>query len=250
MTDLTDRIIVVTGGYGEIAGTIAETLVAAGARVILVGRDAGKGEAAVARLGDRARFEVTDVTQSAELDALADRIETDIGPVAGLVINAAIAQLGTAFDHSDEQWRGTMAVNLDGAFYSARAFGRAMRDRGGAIVMVSSIAARIDTTPAKHIAYGVSKAGMSRLAELLATEWAGHGIRVNAVEPGHVETGKTPFIRNRAPAMVDKWAADAPIGRLVQPQDVASMIAFLLSDTASAVTAATIPVDGGYAKIK
>lgn len=254
MTDLHDRIVVVTGGYGEIAGTIARALLGRGARVVLLGRDPDKGAAAVAALDaqgpGRATFVAADVTVPDELDRAADDIEARIGPVAGLVVNAATAMLGAAFDHDEAQWRRTMAVNLDGAFWSARAFGRAMRDRGGAIVMVSSIAARIDTTPARHIAYGVSKAGMSRLAELLATEWAEYGIRVNAVEPGHVETGKTPFIRRRAPRMVEKWAADAPIGRLIQPADVAATIAFLLADEAAAITGATIPVDGGYAKTK
>ena len=254
MIDLRDRVIVVTGGYGEIAGTIARTLVERGARVVLLGRDAQKGAAAVAAIAaeapGRVSFMTADVTRRDDLEQVADAVEAGAGPVAGLVVNAATALLGAAFDHSEDQWRRTMAVNLDGAFWSAQAFGRVMRDRGGAIVMVSSIAARIDTTPARHIAYGVSKAGMSRLAELLATEWAEYGIRVNAVEPGHVETGKTPFIRQRAPRMVEKWAADAPIGRLIQPADIAATIAFLLADEAAAITGATIPVDGGYAKIK
>ena len=254
MIDLTGRLVAITGGYGEIAESIASRLLGRGARVVLLGRDPKKGEARATQLrvstGGDVRFLAVDVSDSKQVAAVAERITGEAGPIDGLVVNAATAILGNAFDHTDDQWRSTMSVNLDGAFYCCRAFGATLRERGGSIVIVSSIAARIDTTPAKHIAYGVSKAALTRLAELLATEWAQYRIRVNSVEPGHVETRKTPFIRKKAPQMVEKWAADAPIGRLIQPADVAAMVAFLLSDDASAITGAAIPIDGGYAKTK
>ncbi|MEM5516402.1 SDR family oxidoreductase [Henriciella sp. AS95] len=252
MQGLDGKIHVITGGYGGIAMATARFLLKHGGRVVLTGRDAEKGRAAIAALSDefdgRVHFYEQDVTDPQATDVLAGRIEQEVGPVWGVVANAAGAWPGNSFDLSAEDWRKTFAVNLDGAFYTAQAFARNMRGRGGSVVMVSSIAGTINTIPLVVASYSTSKAGMSFLAARLGIEWAREGIRVNAVEPGHIDTELTAKARARRPDMIERWISEVPMQRLLDPEEVAHSIAFLLSDLSSGMTASTLTVDGGYSR--
>ena len=249
---LSDRVHVITGGYGGIAMATASMILKSGGTIVLTGRDRDKGRDAVARLradtGGAAHFVELDVTDADAVESAAARIEADIGPVGGLVANAASAWPGAAFDLSPEDWRKTIAVVLDGAFYCAQSFGRRMRGRGGSIVLVSSIAASKVTWPPAVVSYSAGKAALSHLAALLGVEWAAEGIRVNAIEPGHIDTEMTRRAQERRPEMMAKWIGDVPIGRLVSPEECANAIAFLLSDLSSATTASVMTVDGGYSR--
>ena len=252
MEGLSDRVHVITGGYGGIAMSTAKTLLESGGTIVLTGRNREKGDAAIASLraetGGQAHFVELDVTDAEAVEQAAAHIEADVGPIGGLVVNAAGAWPGAAFDLSAEDWRKTLAVVLDGAFYCAQSFGRRMRGRGGSIVLVSSIAASKVTWPPAVVSYSAGKAALSHLAALLGVEWASENIRVNAIEPGHIDTDMTRRARERRPDMMNKWIGDVPIGRLITPEECANAIAFLLSDLSSATTASVMTVDGGYSR--
>lgn len=246
------KVMLVTGGYGGIAMATAELLMRLGGRVVLTGRDAAKGAEAAARLsreiGGEAHFYAMDVADAAAVEAAAERITAEVGTVQGLVANAASAWPGAAFDLSPEDWRKTIAVNLDGAFYCAQSFGKRMRGVGGSIVLVSSVAATKVTWPPAVVSYSVSKAGMSHLAALLGVEWASENIRVNAIEPGHINTDMTKRAKERRPDLLDQWVGAVPQKRLIEPEEIADTIAFLLSDMSSSMTASVITADGGYSR--
>jgi sorbose reductase len=249
---ISGQVHVITGGYGGIALATARLLLDLGGRVVLTGRDVAKGESAVAALGSSgggdAFFYALDVADADAVEDVAARVAADLGPVRGLVANAASAWPGSAFDLSPADWRKTIGVNLDGAFYCAQSFGRRMRTGGGSIVLVSSIAATKVTWPPAVVSYSVSKAGMSHLAALLGVEWAAEGIRVNAVEPGHIDTDMTRRAQARRPEMMANWIEEVPQRRLIDPAEIASTIAFLLSDMSSAMTASVLTADGGYSR--
>lgn len=252
MGGLSDRVHVITGGYGGIAMSTAKMILESGGTIVLTGRNREKGDAAIASLraetGGQAHFVELDVTDAEAVEQVAAHIEADVGPIGGLVANAAGAWPGAAFDLSAEDWRKTLAVVLDGAFYCAQSFGRRMRGRGGSIVLVSSIAASKVTWPPAVVSYSAGKAALSHLAALLGVEWASENIRVNAIEPGHIDTDMTRRARERRPDMMNKWIGDVPIGRLITPEECANAIAFLLSDLSSATTASVMTVDGGYSR--
>src|SRR5262249_27263597 len=120
--------------------------------------------------GAKARFYELDVTAPESIHDVASRIEAEVGPVHGLVANAGIARHAPSLEYKYDDWRATFAVNLEGAFFCAQQFARFMKGRGGSIVFVSSIAARVATRPPIRAVYGTSKAGMSHLASLLGVE--------------------------------------------------------------------------------
>src|SRR5690606_37110212 len=187
------RVHVITGAAGGIGSAIARQIATLGGRVVITDVDTDAGQAAADRLaketGAEVRFEELDVADSAAVEALAERLERENWPTYGLVANAGIAPSSAAVDYSDELWRKTMSINLDGAFWCCRAFGRYMRTRGaGAIVTISSIAGLKVVRPETHAAYGSTKAAVAHLAALLGVEWARDGVRVNSVAPGYTET--------------------------------------------------------------
>jgi 2-keto-3-deoxy-L-fuconate dehydrogenase len=193
-----------------------------------------------------------DVTDPAMWDALAG----ELADVDLAVVNAGISSASTIADMDFATWRRTLAVNLDGAMLTLRAAMRAMigHGRGGAIVVTASISG-IKAEPGVG-AYGASKAGVIQLARVAAKEGAAHGIRVNAIAPGGVDTpiwDQLDFF----PAMVaEQGSRDAaiaamaraatPLGRWAKPEEIAAQIGFLLSDDAATITGAVLTSDGGY----
>ena len=174
-------------------------------------------------------------------------IERDVGPVAVLVCAAGIAISGVPAEAtSDVQWRQVIDVNLNGVFWSCRAFGRAMLERGrGAIVAIGSMSGLIVNRPQSATPYIASKAAVHMMTKSLACEWAKDGVRVNALAPGYIATDMTLQMRAR-PELFDTWLDMTPMGRCGEPVEVATAAVFLASDAASYVTGAILSVDGGY----
>jgi NAD(P)-dependent dehydrogenase (short-subunit alcohol dehydrogenase family) len=248
--DLTGRTAVVTGGGQGIGLACARALGEAGARLIILELLPDRGVDAVASLaghGIEAHALAVDVTDSAEVDAVAARVLRDHGGADILVNNAGVAKSDIAAENtSDEHWRLHMSVNLDGLFWCCRAFGRQMLARGkGAIVNIGSMSGLIVNKPQPQSFYNASKAAVHHLTRSLAAEWGARGVRVNAVAPTYIETPLTRFgMENRAMAAV--WLEMTPMGRVGQPEEIGSVVLFLASDASSLMTGSIVLADGGY----
>jgi len=242
MAELMRGSFVVTGGGRGIGLETASQLLAAGARVCLVGRRREPLEAAAAALGDRAWAAPCDVSLPADTERLAAAVRERWGRLDGLVNSAGIAPMATLDDTDPDTWDRAFAVNARGPYLLCRALGPLLREsRSPAVVNVSSTLA--EKPIPGMAAYNASKAALNQLTRSLALEWA-PAIRVNAVMPGVVDT---PIHADRGltEEQVRSMGRIHPLQRIGRPGDVASMILFLLSDESSWITGAVIPIDGG-----
>ena len=243
---LDGRTALITGAGRGIGRAIAEHFAQHGAAVALVDLDASAVETVAAELveaGGRAIALPADVADPAAAERAVRDTAERVGPVDVLVNNAGIILLKPLLELADDEWRRVLDVNLSATFYWSRAAGRQMRERGvGSIVNVSSVSAIVGSV--ERGPYSASKAGIVGLTRVLATELGGHGVRVNAILPGPVETklsddAYTPEIKA---AFVDRTA----LGRRGRPAEIAAAALFLACDESSYVTGQSLVVDGGY----
>ncbi|MBC2835930.1 SDR family NAD(P)-dependent oxidoreductase [Paragemmobacter straminiformis] len=240
---------VVTGGGRSIGLCCVEALAQAGAAVVVIERVEADAASAIALRDKGHRIDVVlgDVADSARMTAIADDLAAQGRAATILVNNAGIGQNGIdAQDVTDADWLRMIDVNLNGTFWCARAFGRHMlAAKRGAIVNLGSMSGNIANRPQPQTAYNVSKAAVHHLTRSLAGEWAAGGVRVNAVAPTYIETPMVTKIeanRDRIPI----WLNDTPMGRMGQPEEVASAVLFLASPASSLMTGAIVNVDAGF----
>lgn len=242
------RVAVVTGAASGLGRAAAHRLADEGAEVLLLDRDAPAARQAATAL-PRADAYALDVTDAEAVAATFGRIVERHGRVDALVNNAGVVgEQRPIHLTSNETWASVMRVNADGAFYVLRAALAAMVAAGSGAVVNMSSSSGLSGKP--HLApYGFSKAGIVGLTRTAAVEYAARGVRVNAVAPSAVRTPLVEAHIRAAPdpaAMERRMEAQSPLPGMGTPEDVAAVIAFLLSDDAARITGLTVPVDGGY----
>jgi NAD(P)-dependent dehydrogenase (short-subunit alcohol dehydrogenase family) len=241
---LAGDIALVTGGGTGIGLGIGRCLAARGARVVLAGRREDVLEEAAAEIGHGAQALALDVTDRETLPGAVERIERDIGPIAALVNNAGNHIKVPALEHTDADFDAVLDVHLGGNFALTREIGRRMVERGrGSIVFLSSMNAHIGMPEVP--AYSAAKAGITGLVNALSVEWAGSGVRVNAVAPGFIDAGIAKRVLGADQARRERVLARIPVGRLGSADDVGWATAYLCSPAAAYVTGVILPVDGG-----
>lgn len=244
--DLSGRRAIVTGGAQGFGRAIAERLLASGARVALWDREAERlaetaGE--LSRLGD-VITSVVDVTDADAVDGAARDVARQFGGIDILVANAGIAgPTAPLWEHSPEGWREVIDVNLTGVFLCCRAAVPHMRTQGyGRIVAIASIAGK-EGNP-NTSGYSASKAGVIALTKSLGKELAGQNIAVNCVTPA---AARTRMLEQTTQAHIDYMLSKIPRGRFVEVQELASLVAWLVSDENSFTTGAVFDLSGGRA---
>lgn len=239
---LAGRVAIVTGASRGMGLAIARALAEEGAAVLMSGRDAATGEAAadaVRRDGGDARFVVADQGSAEDWSRLVNEAEADHGRLDILVLNAGVSELAPTVDLPLEDFRRVCRTNLKGPFLGLKAGVAAIRrgGRGGSVVVVGSIAAKIGVPD--HIHYTASKSGVAMLVKAAALELGPEKIRVNAIHPGFVRTDMT----ERFP---DEVRRAAPLGRPGEPAEIAEAALYLAGDRSAFMTGAEIVLDGGW----
>jgi NAD(P)-dependent dehydrogenase (short-subunit alcohol dehydrogenase family) len=238
-----DQLALITGGAQGIGLACATLLAEAGARVVLLDRDAAALAAAQASLPD-AHAHVLDVTDEAAVDRTFAAIVDEQGHIDILINNAGLAIRKPSLELSLADWNAVVAVNLTGAFLCARAAARHMQ-AGAAIVNTASIMGLSGGGLYPNISYQATKGGVVNMTRALAVEWAPRGIRVNAVAPTWTKTG---FIGQLecSPELMERIRGVTPLKRLAEPHEVASAVLFLASPAAAMITGHVLAVDGGF----
>ncbi|MDH3298949.1 MAG: SDR family oxidoreductase [Acidimicrobiia bacterium] len=242
------RVVAVTGAASGMGAATVREFARLGATLVLIDVN-GPGAEAVARDLDGPMMVIAgDVSDSSFCTAAVDGIVERFGRIDVLVNAAGTIHRADALGTGDADWRRVMSVNVDGMFYLCRAALRHMTAAGsGVIVNFGSIWGGVASAGAT--AYCVSKGAVHQLTRALALDHVGHGIRVNAVAPGEVNTPMLSSQRKRPPSAADLQAlADAtiPMKRLAEPEEIARVVVFLASDDASYMTGEIVHVDAGY----
>jgi 3-oxoacyl-[acyl-carrier protein] reductase len=243
MKRLQDRVAIVTGAAKGIGRGIAERLSAEGAVVVVADLDDTKGREMAEALsagGSRAAFQHVDVSDPASVTAMVRTTIERFGRLDIQVSNAGITNRAAFLDYPLDDWNEVLRVNLTGCFLCGQAAARAMKDKGGRIVNISSVSGQAGGMG--RAAYGASKAGIINLTQTMAMELAPHGITVNAIAPGPTQVERTAH----GPAQREAFMRRMAIKRYGKPSDIAAAAAYLASDDADFVTGHVLNVDGGF----
>jgi 3-oxoacyl-[acyl-carrier protein] reductase len=239
--DLSGRTALVTGSTRGIGRAIAETLAGAGARVAVVGRDAGRAATVARAIGHDSTGFACDIADIASVTALVESVERAFGQVDILVNNAGLTRDNIVFRLKDDDWDTVLDANLRGAFVAIRAASRGMmKRRWGRIINIASVVGIIGNKGQAN--YAASKAGLIGLTKSVAKELASRNVLINAVAPGFIDTDMTAAM---TPEARETLSEQIPLERLGKPNDVAATVAFLASDLASYITGQVLVVDGG-----
>jgi NAD(P)-dependent dehydrogenase (short-subunit alcohol dehydrogenase family) len=252
---LKNHIAVVTGAASGIGRAIALGYAQEGAQVVLLDTNGTAAEEAaqeIRRSGGQAESMVLDVVRREDCIAIAQRVAAQVGPVSILVNNAGINRRN-AFTADAEavvkDWQDIMAVNLNGTFNVTHAFLGSLRATRGRIVNIGSIQSFMHVRTPNSPAYTTSKHGVLGFTRALAAELGKHGVRVNAIGPGLIETPLNASVRANDPELVKIFLDHTPLGRAGKPEDIVGPAIFLASDLSAYVTGSIVMADGGYRTI-
>jgi NAD(P)-dependent dehydrogenase (short-subunit alcohol dehydrogenase family) len=246
VTDLTGSVAIVTGAAGGVGREVVRLLVAAGASV--VAEDISPAVVELEEQGGGRTISVCGDAASADTARSAVRLAVDRFGKLDILVNNAARFLGkTVLETTDDEWDGLMATNVRSVFVHCRESLPRLLDGGGAIVNISSISGVVGLR--EQAAYCASKGAIVQLTRQLAVDYSAHGVRVNAVAPGSIDT---PFLKaalSGAPDLDEalvQVAADHPLGRIADPAEIAEVVLFLASPQASYIAGAVVMADGGY----
>jgi NAD(P)-dependent dehydrogenase (short-subunit alcohol dehydrogenase family) len=248
--DLKGQTALITGGGRGIGLCAAEALLEAGANVVISDVSVEvleDGRAELAARGWTVDAMPLDVTDPAAVGRVAREANARHGAVDIVIANAGIAWPDTPGESMpDDVWRKVIEVDLNGAYWTCREFGRPMVERKrGSIVTIGSMSGLIANKPQRQVHYNAAKAGVHHMTRSLAGEWAELGVRVNCVAPTYVDTAMSrPGFTD--PALFPTWMEFTPMRRVARPDEIASTILFLASDASSAMTGSLVVVDCGY----
>jgi NAD(P)-dependent dehydrogenase (short-subunit alcohol dehydrogenase family) len=246
------KVALVTGAGTGIGSAICLALASEGAELAIGYNSSRAGALSVLRrvldMGRRAVTFKTDLGSARQIERMVTGAIAEMGRIDILVNNAAVVRYAPFLSYPIEDWDWTMSVNLRGAFLCSRAVARSMVEKGirGRIVNLSSLGGRL--AHKGLCAYDAAKAGMEMLTRCMAVELAPHGIIVNAVVPGaiEVERNRAEF---RSAKNAPKWKKAIPLGRWGQPEDIARVVVFLVSEDAAFVNGHSLVVDGGQSAV-
>lgn len=242
---LENKVIAVTGASSGIGRGIATVCAREGAKVVVADINEAGGQETVDQItsaGGEAVFVRIDVSAEEDAQKLIDAAVEAFGRLDGVANNAGVALDQVPFaETSTELWRRTMGINADGMFFQLRAQLAHMKDNGGGAIVNTASMASIKAVKLVT-AYAASKWAVVGLTKQAAIEGVDHGIRVNAIAPGVIQT---PIFDSTPPEQMEVFASIQPGGRLGDPEEMGEMVAFLLSDEASYINAAVLPGDMG-----
>ena len=248
MSDLKDKVILVTGGTSGIGEACVRHLVSLGAKVVAASVQENEGRALEKELGEPVRFHYTDVTDESGVEAMVEGTLQAFGRIDAVHCNAGVWGKGLVTDFKEQDWSRIMGVNVKGAFLTAKHTIPAMeRNEGGGVFLVTtSVAAQIGF-PA-HALYCASKAAVEALVRCLASDHAGK-VRAVGISPGTIDTPMLAASCEGWDKPVEELYAEVekkiPVRRLGQPEDIAKAAAFLISDEAAYINGTIIVLDGG-----
>ena len=244
MSQLENKIAVVTGAGRGIGRAVALAFADAGADVVCVSRTVENSEKVAKEIeakGRKAWAFAVDVADAGQVEAAAKSIVETCGKVDVLVNNAGVTRDGLLMRMSDADWDAVIDTNLKGAFLFLKAFSRQfMKQRSGSIINVASVIGLIGN--AGQANYAASKGGLIALTKSVARELASRGVNVNAIAPGFIETDMTAVLKEETKAAV---LGEIPLGRLGAPEDIAAAAVFLAGPGARYITGQVLAVDGG-----
>lgn len=249
MSELKDKVAVVTGGNSGIGFSAAEQFVKEGARVVIFGRNARTLDEAATKLGPQAIAVQGDVSKLSDLDKLFETTKDRFGQIDVLFVNAGIAEFAPIEQVDEAHYDRVTDINLKGALFTVQKALPLLRD-GGSIILNTSVVNEIGL-PAASV-YSATKAALRSLARTLATDLAPRKIRVNAVSPGLIRTpilSRTEMPEAEQEAFGNQVNEQTPLGRAGEPQEIASAVVFLAGQNASYINGAELAVDGGFAQV-
>jgi 3-oxoacyl-[acyl-carrier protein] reductase len=241
--NLRDHVIVITGAASGMGRAIARAADREGARLVLSDFDADRLKATAGELGGEVRHLRADVTRLPDIEAVFALTERELGRIDGLVTCAGIITTSPSLEVTVEEWDRVFAVNARGTFFTVQAALRRMIPRGqGRIVTIGSDSYKLGGGRIANIPYAATKGAVVTMTKGFARTLVGTGVRINCVNPGPCDT---PMHAPLTPEQRTMLAGRIPLGRLAQPEEIASAVLFLLSDAASFVFGESFNVDGG-----
>lgn len=249
MTDKKNKVAIITGGGSGLGLSTALKLAEAGVNMTIVDISKAAGEAAVEQLeakGVKALFVQADVSQAQDVKHYVDQTVSTFGTIDMFFNNAGISGPGTRFaDNTIEQIEQVVGINLLGGLYGLKYVLEVMlQNGGGSIVNTSSTAGLVGQATVGS--YSATKHGIIGITKTIAVEYAAEGININAIAPGTTETPMVKQYRQDNPETFQAVEAAIPQRRLGQPEEIAALVAFLLSDEAKYINGVVVPIDGGF----